>query len=387
MKFKGKFFIIAALLVITSCAPVATELPTSTPTTVAIPLPTATPMNVVNISGTIFFDKNGSGIQEDEPLIPNIEICGKSIDDRWSCVFSDENGSFELKSISIFSDDIFLKLSDPNSDDPKTAYRCINYFHKSVQIDEYVKEGFKVNTQELNETEIILIENILVIPPKENLNIGLMQGFLTLPFPSGYPAFILGYADIDGEKRWQENGRSMNYLGETLDWTRVKPNSSTSSTKIKSQTLVFPGITGTHDAHAGIDYRIELYTPLVASFPGTVYRFHRDNGWNISVSHKIGNSNFSTFYGHVDSKLLVDIDQYVHRGQIIGLSSNTSDKDSGNDFGGILHFSLTRGKQYTPSQDIDPYRNVSNFEFPLASKHSYWTVDNIPQFPLVEIIE
>lgn len=88
--------------------------------------------------------------------------------------------------------------------------------------------------------------------------------------------------------------------------------------------------------HAGIDYRADRGTPVVAGMDGKVIEigWGRGYGMTILVDHGGG---LSSRYGHL-SGYAVGLGNYVSQGQVIGYSGNT-----GWSTGPHLHFEVRRG--------------------------------------------
>jgi len=83
--------------------------------------------------------------------------------------------------------------------------------------------------------------------------------------------------------------------------------------------------------------------------------------------------------GHL-SKQLVNDESNVYRGQIIAFSGNTGDGIRYNQ----LHFGLGQKEPSSGNNCIrylDPFRTVIPGKFQAASQ-GYWTVDNLPIFPM-----
>ncbi len=85
--------------------------------------------------------------------------------------------------------------------------------------------------------------------------------------------------------------------------------------------------------HEGIDYAVNIGTSVKSAGSGTVVYSGRASGYGLLViiQHQKG---LKTLYAH-NSKLLVDVGDYVRRGEIISKSGNT-----GNSTGPHLHFEV-----------------------------------------------
>ena len=395
--------------------PIATSMPTDTPipTATDTPEPTATP---VPLEGRLFFDMNGSGLMdqatfnydparltdERQPLQPDLlaavldyvnahpdlqtgdlitldepGLTGYTVCVADNCTVTDAGGSFTIANPGTSSSPR-VAIADPNAGTPALEMRYVNLWNGAVVIPAYEMNGVQVPEQHLNDTEVVPISSQLNTQRGVENEIGLMQGYLTAPFPLEYPAYILGYFDVDGRYPWDRNGTSHNYLGETYNWTWGNPYSSVTSDVINKATLVFPGVTGTQDGHDALDIRLDLMTPVFAALGGTVQDIF-SNGPEIKVVHTINGEEYTTFYGHLDTNnLILRRGQPVYRGQLIAFSSNVGDN---NNLIPILHFALVKTglitiDEYTGDTLIDPFRNISGVDYPLASEVSSFTVDN-----------
>lgn len=391
-----------------SVSSVPTTLPTITPTSTPESTPTQIPLE-----GLLFFDMNGSGLRDEasfnydaerltderQPLQadllkaltdhiaahPDLQdgdlitleepgLSGYGVCAGDSCATTGADGSFILPVATSTSN---LKITDPNAGTPALEMRYINKWNGPVVIPAYEMNGVQVPEQNLNDTEVIPITN--TVQAGENFEIGLMQGFLSAPFPLDYPAYILGYFDIDGRYPWDENGTSQNYLGESYDWTRGNPYSSTTSEKIDKSTFIFPGVTGTQDGHDALDIRFDLLTPIIAPISGKVNNVYWENGQDIKVDHNIAGLEYQTFYGHLDTNVIVAPGQNVYRGQIVGFSGNSGESNNGI---AILHFAFIKVGLYQYTSDftgdllIDPYRTLIEGDYRLVSTQSSWIIDN-----------
>jgi murein DD-endopeptidase MepM/ murein hydrolase activator NlpD len=88
-----------------------------------------------------------------------------------------------------------------------------------------------------------------------------------------------------------------------------------------------------HELHNGIDFVVEVGTPVLATAPGRVEEAgrHGPNGNLIIIDHGFG---YRTGYAHLSS-ILVTAGELVQKGQTIGLSGNT-----GRSSGPHLHYTL-----------------------------------------------
>ena len=79
-------------------------------------------------------------------------------------------------------------------------------------IEAYEMNGVQVPEQHLNDTEVLPIDEELSYKAGEEIELGLMQGFLTLPFPCNAPdsLMFISYSDSDPRTNYV-----INYLGET----------------------------------------------------------------------------------------------------------------------------------------------------------------------------
>jgi hypothetical protein len=418
MKWCRSFFITIYLAGISACYANST------------PEPTLTPIQAPPFMGKLFFDMNGSGLQDEssfvydskrlsderqplqadllvvitdyvnnhpdlkdgdlitlaEPDLSGYEVCIKD-----ECKITTSDGSFSIPN-NTGSTVAHLKITDPNANIPALAMRYINEWKGSIVVEAYMMNNVEVPKQQLTNTNIIPIKNGVNIKFEKVNTIGLIQGFLTIPFISTQirNPTILSYFDIVGNRLFDDNGKNTFFTSQdgitlSYDGLMTKPEYWDSNGNVTI---------GVGDSHTGYDYLVPIGNYIISS-GRTSENFNfclgdkdcnyeiRINNWFIDPDNQ--NEHFGNCYGHLNA-ILINSNQTVYRGQIIGLSGN-----SGYDTNGrppMLHFHLDKrvleGWKY-----FDPYRTIIKTD-PLpqnywGSEVSYWTVDNLPQFTNIEL--
>ena len=333
--------------------------------------PTPT-VGLITMNGIIFFDYNGSGEQEgDEPGISDIKICIDDFDSEY-CTYTLEDGSFQIDDTTTGEHLLFFESP---TDEPVTGFRFINISHGWVDIPAYKIHGIEVPEQHLPDTELIPIDQPIRINLGEvqKLDIGLMQGFLTLPFCNEDGQTFLKILGVDHNPR---KGFVVDYKGTPFnpEW----------------------------DSHTGWDYGLSKGTFILASMEGIVQLTLSDWGsLNIIVHHgmMVDKGWVETIYGHMDQFLLeADLNplqqlprgkplytkQRVYRGQIIGTSGTSGTQWP------HLHYELHYGAINPPEPDDylrspfhkDPYGVLEKLEVNSSmERFSSWTKFNDPQNP------
>jgi len=300
----------------------ATPSPTTTPTATASPTPTRTPPPTYTLSGRVFFDYNGSGLQEEsEPGIEGVPVFVDSVGGALHTTTA-ADGSYTIADVPPGAHQVYVQSP---TQDPATAFRYINKFLGWVDIPAYEMNGVQVPAQHLPDAEIRSINQPLDVKVNGStrLDVALMQGFLTLPVAEGYPAFILGYFDLDGVSQYEPNGRAIAYNGNRFFWGNGDYNAPVTSRGIDPLTLDFPGVSGVQDRHSAVDVRVDLLTPLVSPAAGTVSRVFWENRQDIKIVHdEVAGQAYRTFLGHLDMHVPVSVGQRVYRGQIVALSGD-----------------------------------------------------------------
>lgn len=102
-----------------------------------------------------------------------------------------------------------------------------------------------------------------------------------------------------------------------------------------------------HEFHNGIDFTVDVGTPILATGPGVVEDagYEGPNGNRVSINHNFG---YRSVFAHL-SKISVKPGDKIVRGQLIGYSGNT-----GRSSGPHLHYTL-----YYKGRTIDPERYLS----------------------------
>jgi murein DD-endopeptidase MepM/ murein hydrolase activator NlpD len=264
----------------------------------------------------VFFDYNGNGVQDgDEPPIPDAKVQVGGL-----TAVSAADGTYSLKNVP--------------------------HGRRAVAVS---AEGFRYVSLSLGAFQASGRPVSLEVDGDKEYDLGLMQGFLTLPFARGTQFTQSIYVDLDpgpGVRDWS---------GGSLTW----------------------------DGHLGIDYDMPTGQTLVAAAPGVVVE--AEGGWpnnpkadkekypqlglwedgnRIAIDHGAG---LLTLYAHVGD-VYVTVGQRVNRGDAICLSANTGEKT----LGPHLHFQFGGYGQHR----IDPYRDVLDSE-----SRNWWTKDNDPQYP------
>jgi murein DD-endopeptidase MepM/ murein hydrolase activator NlpD len=321
-----------------------TPMPTVTPTETPTPTPTATPIPTFTLSGVVFFDYNGNGLQDNkEPPIPDVTIQAAGLSTA-----SNVEGNYVLQGVPQGLQQV--EIEAPSN------FRYILPDHCTVH---RVREGLQVDLQE-----------------DELVNIPLAEGFLTLPFGSDTQYTIIYFVD----------------LSDVFD-----PDDPNIRDWRGGQT--------TYKGHQGIDYISEARTPIVAAAPGVIIGAESNWTENSDLS-EIGNrvvinhtDEYATAYNHLDDisdqLSAVEFDpkykenpsslegaQAVCRGDVIGYMGKTGQTPFVH-----LHFEawpssyryFGGGKGWV----IDPYRD-EHFEQHgdalFSNSQSLWTKDNDPQY-------
>jgi hypothetical protein len=350
--------------------------------------------------------QDGDLITIEEQKLPGYTVCVQN-----DCVQTDEQGNFSLPNPSGASR-ASIKITDPYADFPAWAMRYINNWKGSVTVPAYTKDvdaatiatltiipgcdadlaalvcklndaTLQLRDQHLNDTSIIPIGNGISIAAGKQNEVGLMQGFLTLPFVSEQvpKPFINNYFDIIGYRIF---GGDFQYY-DSLDGISLTYNGAYNHEGILSTTILSPGI---WDNHTGLDYMKMSTGDLVISSAPTSVVFYittqpqeieiRVHTWlNDPTSQNMNASG----YGHLDVRL-VEIDQVIYRGQIIGLAGSSNMHPPLT----TLHYDFEKvvpeGWKY-----LDTYRyTITNIDTSSkifwGSDVSLWTSDNTPQFSL-----
>lgn len=305
--------------------------PTNTPTAIPSPIPTSTPTPIptYTLSGIIFFDYNGNGIQDQgEPPIKGVPITVGSLGTT-----SGADGSYSLEGVPAGSQAVYVKSP---TQETATAFR---YISLSLEAFQPIEEPIRVT-----------------VKGDATLAIALMQGYLTLPFTSDTLITVISYTDLEGT----------DYDGVVRDWQ--------GNTAMR---LVHDGREGlVYDYHCGIDYgygeNAELCVMKVfAAAPGKVINLgpvEERAGGSVRLLHADGRM---TDYAHL-GEIFIEIGQAIPRGALLGTTYCGWNEPH-------LHFELMgkegEGRLQWGFSRLPIYRDPLN-----PSSFSYWTKDNDPQY-------
>jgi murein DD-endopeptidase MepM/ murein hydrolase activator NlpD len=300
---------------------------------------------LASVHGRLFFDFNGNGVQNTgEPVVAGALVqlkdnVGKVIAEA----LTDSSGDYKLEDVKAGRYRLRIEAES------KFRYMCTSGSQFRPVSGDY---------------DLALNE-----PTK--LDLGLMEGFLTLPFGKGTNFKQSIFVDLDPSSR-------------VRDWK---------------------GGNFSYDGHRGIDYDMPQLQKIVATAPGIIVE--AEDGWpnnprvnytnlglmedgnRIIIDHENGTR---SIYAHLHGGLKVDPRpltllytasdnlQKVERGQFIALSGNTGTRT----MGPHLHFQVNRYSTYGEwGSPLDPYRDSyygTHGYSPYSNNISLWTKDNDPQY-------
>ena len=287
--------------------------PTTRTTSVMSSLQTTSkPLVTYLVFGKIFFDYNGNGKQDlGESDVPDVVVAlnGKNV--------TATNG---------------------------TGWYVINNLPSGVHtVKPYPPTNFRYMAESNAEYRSVKANYLISVRNDTRKDIGLMEGFLTLPFAKGTRHTIDWYFDISNDSR------PIDWQGGSQTGNAPKP--------LK---------------HGGIDYGLAEMIPIIAAAPGTVsvLGFSSYGGLTVLVNHYDG---FITAYVHL-KEIKVEKGQILKRGDMVGYSGAQTVLK----YYPHLHFEVERRSSDTGTRyPVDPYRSLVP---PLGSPLSLWTKDNDPQY-------
>jgi len=309
------------------------------------------------LSGTVFFDYNGNGLRDvGEPGIEGARVSVGTLSSA-----TDANGSYSLSGVSSGEIQVYVQSS---TDDPATGFRYVSVFNGWVDIDAYEMNGVQVPAQYLADTDVQAIEEPvnLTISGNQELDVALMQGFLTLPYreEEADQYELTNYFDCDVAR----------YV------VRIYSGYITYSYEA--------------DQHVGVDFEGPQGKFVVSPAPGSVYSALV--AWNGAKEvNAIHVDNLMTSVGHLNQ--LVVEEGSVLRGQIVGTNGDTGSCSGCYHIHQSLYDSGTRDENNWPA-NLDPFMDLITSDFhyetmdwsPWGYNYTisigspgYWTKCNDPQ--------
>ncbi len=277
---------------------------------------------------TLFADWHGDGVQQsDEPAINNIpvEITGLDNDYR-SVLVAEGDGAYWARNIPVGKQYRITLMTD------KFRYVALSNSDFAA-IDHYPPYA--------------------IASPEPSLKLGLMEGFLTLPFKPQSHVEIDRFYDRDPDP------------DRYLWWDRER-----GLDEPKYVNGVFRGWSPNHN---GIDYYVSIGTQVLAACPGKVIDIGEDEqgGTYVTILHRhnIASYGFQTVYAHLSS-VMVSLGDRVLRGQEVA-KSGMSGKNTTLKHYPHLHFRFETGRN--GEIYLDPYRPTFEVKSPYAG---YWTLAN-----------
>ena len=282
-----------------SVVPAQTRTVTETVTQTLSKTTTET-LRLASLHGRLFFDYNGNGKQDgEEPAVAGALVQLKdSSGNTIAQALTDSSGDYRLEDMrtGLYK----LHLGVEQFSDKQFTHMCAS------------PDQFRAITDDYD----------VSLEGTTSINIGLMEGFLTLPMSrdARYETDRFYDRDPDPDKYMWWNGRS----GYDRNLKRgYSPN------------------------HPGIDYYMEEGNPLLSPAPGIVDSIGEDEGGKyIFIRHPNG---LKTSCGHI-SRAVVKIGDRIPRGRVIAMSGK-SGKDTELANYPHNHFQLI----YRESIALDPY--------------------------------
>ena len=434
MKWSKLLLFICLICIISACSSNINISTTNTSRPTNTPKPTITTTQPPPFKGKLFFDMNGSGLQDEssfildsnrlqdsrqplqtdllnainayekshsefkkgdlisisEPGLSGYQVCVEK-----ECSTTSQDGSFSIPN-KTGRTTALLEITDPNANNPALAMRYINEWIRQVTIPAYEIDGEKIPEQYLNDTVIIQIKSGINISLKDN-NIGLTQGFLTHPLPKDA---LLTYHHVAGYDHDPRIGKVIGYSGDTIRCKDTPLCNPINSDKLNTDIPRFAGI---YDSHVGYDFMFPRNNDkffLTASLPGLV-DIWVSNGIVLSIT----NTNLGFSFGPQVTngeiyKSLLEKNVNVLRGQIIGFTGEAEYKaehpEYSNNVKWYANYEITMLLGPSNPKEPDDYKGDDKsgglekdlfgvidpnvpLIFPDIEKYSSWTVFNLPQ--------
>jgi len=200
--------------------------------------------------------------------------------------------------LKVIEEDLTDSAGDYHVDIPTGTYKL------NIQPD----SKFRYMCRSPDEIRAVQDGYYLTVVGPGSFDIGLMEGFLTLPFSSSTKYRIDRFYDHNPAE------------GAILWWNGVNTCPNSFNPDDRFCWSVPPGT----DNHPAIDYKVNMKTPILAAAPGFVAHISNDVTNIFSIKHPvtIGNRPLFTLYSHC-AAIEVFENQNVARGDVIALSGET----------------------------------------------------------------
>ena len=326
--------------------------------------------------------KKGNLATIEEPALSGYKVCVGS-----SCDTTDADGKFSIADPGA-SPSPQLVITDPNAGTPALEMRFKTKWNGPVVISAYTKDldpyivatmydtplcaadaaaqvckqdadTVLVREQQLNDTEVVPLNRATPIKAGQPNDIGLMQGYLVLPFRSSDNSRLIKILGFDHDPR----------AGSVLRWD--------GSTLLCSNYVTCSD--GIWDTHDGVDFFFPDGTLIAASFPSVIIdeyveqiTYHPRAARLDNRSIIVRQGYYSEIYLAHESASLVQIGQQLYTGEVTLISNHTGT--------GSPHLHLSIVGRGTKPFVVDPYGVI--FDTTTESdRYSAWTVYNLPIYP------